>query len=546
MTSQFIANWWPATIFALIFFLTGLVVLSYPGIQNDEVLFAASVYQIPGGAVFDVTIFQVRVPVMHLTYLGALKTWVYAGILAIAPPSCWIVRVPVLLIGAVTIWLFVRLLGIIHGRAAAWIGGALLATDTMFLLTTCFDWGPVAFQHLLLVAGMSGILSFCLKGSRAALCLGFFCFGLGMWDKALFVWTLTGIAIAGMLVFPGELWRRLSWKNVGLATAGFLLGALPLVIYNCASGFATFRSADGLVFNEFSGKLRGLRGTWDGSALLGYLASGPDETAQSRDARTGIERVSVAVQTAFGQHSRNRLELAIYGALLLAPLWWRTESRRLLLFSLIAIAIAWLEMAITKRAGWSAHHVVLLWPIPHLFLAVAFAETCLGWRGMAARRLAACAVVVVVSFLALQNLLVTNQYLYQWIRYGSPRAWTDAIYPLADEVRRLQPSEVVIDDWGIFSPLVLLGRGKLPLLTVDQAFLATNSSEAQKNWDLGLLERGLWVGHTRAYQEFTAITDQVIGAAGAAGFRKQLIQTVSDGNGRPAFEIFRFVRAETR
>ena len=29
------------------------------------------------------------------------------------------------------------------------IGGLLLATDTTFLLTTCFDWGPVVLQHFL-------------------------------------------------------------------------------------------------------------------------------------------------------------------------------------------------------------------------------------------------------------------------------------------------------------------------------------------------------------------------------------------------------------
>ena len=34
---------------------------------------------------------------------------------------------------------------------AALIGCGLLATDAIYLLTSCFDWGPVALEHLLLL-----------------------------------------------------------------------------------------------------------------------------------------------------------------------------------------------------------------------------------------------------------------------------------------------------------------------------------------------------------------------------------------------------------
>jgi hypothetical protein len=35
------------------------------------------------------------------------------------------------------------------------VGGLLLATDTIFLFTTSFDWGPVAPQHFLAMAGLA-------------------------------------------------------------------------------------------------------------------------------------------------------------------------------------------------------------------------------------------------------------------------------------------------------------------------------------------------------------------------------------------------------
>src|SRR5271166_286480 len=60
--------------------------------------------------------------------------------LQFARPSLLAVRLPVLTIGTLTVWLFNWLLERSSGRTVAWVGGLLLATDTMFLLTTCYDW----------------------------------------------------------------------------------------------------------------------------------------------------------------------------------------------------------------------------------------------------------------------------------------------------------------------------------------------------------------------------------------------------------------------
>ena len=119
-----------------------------------------------------------------------------------------------------------------HGRRAAWTGGLLLASDTLFVLTTSFDWGPVVLQHLLLVAGMVAMVQFHRAGRIGALALGGLCFGLGMWDKALFAWTLGGVAVAAGFVFHRELWKRLTWRNAAVGGAAFCLGALPLIAYN--------------------------------------------------------------------------------------------------------------------------------------------------------------------------------------------------------------------------------------------------------------------------------------------------------------------------
>ena len=75
-----------------------------------------------------------------------------------------------LLAGVASVWLFFRLLDRIAGRRAAIIGCTLLAVDSTYLLTVCFDWGPVALQHLLLVAGLLLLVRFYqLRGLARAL-----------------------------------------------------------------------------------------------------------------------------------------------------------------------------------------------------------------------------------------------------------------------------------------------------------------------------------------------------------------------------------------
>lgn len=238
---RFKLPWWPAVLLPLVFFGLGLAVLPETGLQDDEVLFATPIFHLPAATVFGVHIFHQQLPLMLLTYLGALKSWLYVPILMLVRPTYLTVRLPVLVIGSVTVGLFIWLLERVSGRTVAWVGGLLLATDTMFLFTTCFDWGPVALQHLLGVAGLALLFKFASEEARWALWLGFFCFGLALWDKALFAWFFTGLVVATVVVFPRELWSRCSVRNVGTAAAGLCLGALPLLAYNASSNLATFR-----------------------------------------------------------------------------------------------------------------------------------------------------------------------------------------------------------------------------------------------------------------------------------------------------------------
>ena len=510
---RFQLGWWPAVVLPLVFFCLGLAVLPEPGLEDDEILFAAPVFHLPAATVFGAQVFHKQLPLMLLTYLGALKSWLYFPILKVLGPSYLTVRLPVLISGSLTVWLFIWLLQRTSGRTAAWVGGVLLATDTMLLLTTCFDWGPVALQHLLALAGLALVFKFASEGRRSALWLGFFCFGLALWDKALFLWLFSGLIVATIAIFPRELWSRCSLRNVGVAGVGLCAGALPLIAYNAASNLATFRSNSSFDLSQFPSRLHALRITWDGQILWGYMVHAPWSPGTPREAGSALEQISSTVHSLAGFRYHNELEPALWIALALVPLLWFTPARKPLLFCLIAMAAAWIQMAITKDAGLGAHHVVLLWPLPHWFVAVGFVEAS-RWKFLELRRAGALVLAAAMIFLVGENLLLTNEYFYQLSRYGALGVWSDATYRLSSEVGKMPPAaHFVVDDWGIANALEVLRGGSVSVV------------DAQ-DWDRTRSADDVWIGHTPEFQQRAGASQRVVQEARSSGFEKQMIKTV--------------------
>lgn len=529
-----------ALLFCLLFLLEGLALLPYPGLQTDEVLFGSVIYE-PRTLEGSVQVFQRKIPLMLMSYLGSLKALLYAGLFKVWPPSPWSVRVPVIVAGAAAVWLFFLLLRDTLGLRAALAGAALLATDTIYLLTTVFDWGPVALQHLLMLGGMVLLARFYVTAAsggrprRLLLAAGFFLFGLGLWDKALFVWILAGLGAAALLVFPREVAKLLTPRHAAIALAAIALGALPLIIYNFRHHGPTFRNAQ-YSANDVRGKAAHLWRSLDGSSLFGYL-SGEETGHRRKDPPDALERVSFAISDAAGRPRRNLAPLALVASLALLPFLWRSAAGRAVLFALIAALAAWLQMLFTRDAGGSTHHTVLLWPLPHLIIAAALAQASLWLRRAGAVLLALVLVLVCGS-----NLLVTNEYLAQFARHGGGDVWTDAVYPLQDRLLRTPARRVVVIDWGVIDVIRILGAGRLPLhqgITLAGKD-ALDEAERREVEVLVSSPEHVFVGHTPNHEVVTGSGARFDAHAREAGYRKEVLNVIRDRHGRPVFEIFRY------
>jgi len=499
----------------------------------DESLFAGPYYQ-PAAREFRLRLFHHDIPLMVMTYIGTLKTLLYWPLFAIFGPgfrahpaqAAWVLRLPTVLAGAATVFIFFYLAERSAGRRTAVIAAILLASDPTFLLTNTFDWGPVALEHLLLVTGCLFLVKYAQDGAERDLPWGFFFLGLALWNKAVFVWALAGLICAVLSVFGRELSKVITRRHLSLAAAGFLIGSLPFVIYNGHRRAETFRSSGHLEPRGAPAKFIHVRSALGGYGLFGYLVS--EEATDHPKAAVSLRgRAAVFLRDHLGEHRSGGMEYAALLALLAVPLWWRSRAAR---FCLVFCAVAWFFMASTRDAGASLHHTVLLWPFPQLFVAVAISA--LRWNWLAAS---------VSILLVILNLLVINQYISQFERNGADGPFSDAIYPLSAALPEIPGQRIYVLDWGIQFPLDILHNGRLRMISGHDAFMTDTPSEADQRVAARMFRdpAGLFIAHTEKRENFVGVRKRFDQAAGAAGCHEDPVQTIPDSNGRPVFELFK-------
>jgi hypothetical protein len=510
-------------------------VLPYAGIQGDEALFAGPLYSyVPHE--LSLRAFHHDIQLMLMSYLGTAKTWLYG--LLIFPlwrPGILSLRIPMVIAGALTILALYQLVHRTLGRWTAFAVSALVATDATFILTTTFDWGPVAIQHLAYISGLLLVTAGFQRPSALCIGAGFLMFGLGLWDKAIFIWILSGTAVAVLILFPAELRKTITWRNVVAAILGFLIGASPLITYNIRNPLKTFQGNAVFSTRDLNQKVLLLRLTLEGTALFGYVVNN-DAAEAPKEPRNGFEQAAVTLSEFTGEQRKQWLFYAFVASLAAVPLWWR--RRTAVLFALIVMVVAWVQMAFTKDAGTGVHHVVLLWPLPHLVIAVVLVES--------ARRLPRASTAVFATTLALlciSGVLVTNQYLSQFISNGAGTVWTDAILPLSTQLARWSDRQVLILDWGMDPTLRMLHEGRLKTLwNVSDIVSHELSEEDRTNVKRMFLIRGIMLTHTPKYEVQAGSLRRLLQVAKASGFERHLLSTINDSNGRAVFEVSEFVK----
>jgi hypothetical protein len=409
----------------------------------------------------------------------------------------------------------------------------LLATDPVFLLTNTFDWGPVVLEHFFVVAACLSILMWTKGHANYLLSLGFFLLGLALWNKAIFLWGLGWLAIASITVFRVEISTLLSRRRLALAVISFGLGASPFVFYNLRHRNATLRENAHLDSpSDALAKWIAVKNTANGNGLFGYMVE-EEWNDHPKTVTNRLGRASLWLREHVGVRRESGLYWVYLGLMLAVPLWWRS---RMAWFSLIFCGATWAAMAFTRDAGGSLHHTILLWPFPLLLMAAVLSSR----RGRRQKTIVRPTVIVAGVVMVGMNLLVLNQYLAQFERFGPARDFTDALFPLQQALP--DGSNAYVIDWGMYNTLLWSRSKGVMLHTGNEPFMEAQMSEPQLKQALTMLgdRDAVFLGHVADKEVFQGVEARLEQFAATRGLRKQLIRTINDSNGRPMFELFRF------
>jgi 4-amino-4-deoxy-L-arabinose transferase-like glycosyltransferase len=491
--------------------------LPLPGIHADEAFFVAPFLR-NRPALYSWTIFGHHVAVMAMSYVGALKSWLYWPVFHIWMPGVWSMRVPVSLLSGLSLILFVDLIRRVTGLRIALAAGLLLATDAVFVLMNVFD-----ITVPLLLLGMAALLNalwrFAATGRRRFLVTAFLAAGLALWYKAVFVFPLAGVLTAFVLVYPHEVRPYLTRRNLLLGALSLCIGAAPLIVFNVASGWDTVRSAPKLPKAPLAEKALMLELTLNGRALEHYMVrSSFDDKIAVSGAPLGNLVLSWYRRSHFLPGS-----LLVYAVgLSFAALPFLRGARlfRPLLFAWIAGAVTIGSMWMLRDAGSGPHHTILCYPAPHFLVAATGAALL---QGLSVR--ASSVMKVLLAVLVGSNLWLLAEYYRAARVNGFSVYWTNGMGSLA-EVISAQPLPVVCLDWGICSGLQIEVHDGIPFLD-----------------DPTPREGVLFVSHCDDSIIDVARTSQFQEALATSGLRAKSRQVVPDKQGHPVFCLFRLAWA---
>lgn len=519
-----------------LFAALGLVFLRLAGAHYDETLFLSSIYT-PQYVEYSIPFRGHFIPLMLMTYIGSLKALLYYPVITLLPASHLALRAPALLATAASLWLVFLSLRRAAGPRAALLASALLATDAVYLLTAVFDWGPVALQHLFFALALYAFVRFSAESRPRWLFLATLALGLMLWDKAISVWLLAGFALAFLLILPAHLLRVLKTPRLLAAAAlGFLLGAAPFLWYNTAVPLHTFRANSDVGDESALQKVLALDRTFDGSGLLGYLVRETPEAPLR--AHSGLDSLSIRLRDKLHTPRQSLQHILLVITLLLAPLLcWNSPNRRLALVLLLGGLGGWILMILTRKAGGSIHHTILLWPIPHLLAGLAAGQLFLRLSTRAARF-----TIAAFALAALSNLLILNTYYADFRSFGPSTIWTDAIRPLMNELGAEPGRQAFTVDWGISQQIPFYGNARLGYdVASDGVLVSLPDPSATAHLNAALANPAtLFITHTEGREAFPGVRAKLYEFAAAAGYRGSLRKTIPDSAGVPIFEIHEF------
>lgn len=501
--------------------LLGLQRPDRPGLQYDECLFIPPLLNAPSH--FAMARLGENGPVlMHMPYLGGLKSILMKPVFAVAGINVRSIRYPMVLLGLLALALTALWAWGGIGRREAALAVALLALDPSTLHHVREDWGPCALALLLRTGVLLALFRFIKNGKTGALFLAAFLAGLAVWNKADFALFLVALALAA------GIWLRaflaVNARTWVKAAIFFILGCLPALLFWLTQAQQLSLAA---------------QATQHPFSLVGFgykLLAVFDTLRGFYPIHTFLGEGSITTK-------RTLLPHVLLAGLLLLP-WLNSRIRRggrntdkTLLFLATLFGAHFLLLVLTPQT-FGSHHFFSLAPVAHLLAAaliVSFLD--LAFTSELGRRAAA---VLLLFPILLTGLIASVDAEVVLNDRGGDGAWSPSIYQLADELDEQSDSNVVFLDWGLANPLVAL-RGRFAYEEVFWSLaVAPALAGALDELDRRLLDsHSLFISHHEGYVVFDQVSLRLGERMTALNVEIAEEKIIAGTLGKPLYRIFR-------
>jgi hypothetical protein len=239
-----------------VFLALTLYQIELPGLHTDEAMEMLPAMQLLKGQAVDcykdicVTLFGQRFPVMIYEYIAAVNAYWGIPFFAAFGVNVTALRLVPIVQSAAAMVLIYLLARDFSNRRVATLALLLLAVNPSFVFWSRQGVFVTSVTILISMAGLWALWRWRNGRGQRAICLylAAFLFGLGTSAKLLFWWLIAGVGLSAVLLNLDRLaacWRgrslaplqlRLRWRDVIVAGMLFVLGLLPLIIFNVKTG----------------------------------------------------------------------------------------------------------------------------------------------------------------------------------------------------------------------------------------------------------------------------------------------------------------------
>jgi 4-amino-4-deoxy-L-arabinose transferase-like glycosyltransferase len=418
-----------------------------PGMYYDEAVFAGLAkdfvvgqkrLHMPGCE--RITVFNRPFPVFVQPYIGALKSWIFIPSFGLFGASLAIVRLTTAFLAIVSLLFF--MLGVKRwlGSGAAILGGTLFALDPTWFFLGTLDWG--AAVPALLCRCLAFYLGSIWWRGRSLVCLflaGFF-LGLGVFNKIDLLVFITAIGIAGLVFYARDIWHAAvsKWCAACVALVAFLL-PMALTLPRIGKVLIVAEQTPSLT-SELGEKLHTFLALYNGSYFYRVMeVGGLFDKMYGQPAAVYVPLLPVLVialmAVAFSTRDKNRLR--VIGFLLTSLLL--TTAGVLLLPGAVRI-----------------HHAFLIFPLPQLIIATAFAFLWNDQRPAFARRVTRSMTAIGLFILFATQVYAIARTEKLITETGGRGRWSNALDRFCADNRDRSDTVIASLDWGFNEQLAFL------------------------------------------------------------------------------------------